>query len=115
VIPSQREAGYADWDCRWSSNTSDTTVDLRFDRNQPLDSRDGTPIQFGDRSAFVEPDGDGDGSCVVEVVHRTFKTADDGPISEIMMVTVDGKQPQSQLCGTATDLAGSAAAKLPNV
>jgi hypothetical protein len=118
VVPgidaTQADAGFGDWDCSWSSNSTNTTVDVRFDRNSPLTAADGTPIQVGSRPAFVMPADDGPGTCAVEIEHRTYTDANADQISEIVRVTVQGgSQLQSQLCGTATQLANSTAAKLP--
>jgi hypothetical protein len=89
-------------------------VDVRFDRNSPLTAADGTPIQVGSRPAFVMPADDGPGTCAVEIEHRTYTDANANQISEIVRISVQGgSQLQSQLCGTATQLANSTAAKLP--
>jgi hypothetical protein len=114
IDATQTDAGFGDWECSWSSNSTDTTVDVRFDRNSPLTASDGTPIQVGSRPAFVEPADDGPGTCAVEIEHRTYTDANADQLSEIVRVAVQGgSQLQSQLCGTATQLANSAAAKLP--
>jgi hypothetical protein len=118
VVPgidaTQADAGFGDWECGWSSNSTNTTVDVRFDRNSPLTASDGTPIQVGSRPAFMMPADDGPGTCAVEVEHRTYTDPNADQIAEIVRVAVQGgSQLQSQLCGTATQLANSAAAKLP--
>ncbi|HYS39356.1 MAG TPA: hypothetical protein VEO01_27375, partial [Pseudonocardiaceae bacterium] len=57
---------------------------------------------------------DGPGTCAVEIEHRTYTNTNQDQISEIVRITVaGGSQLQSQLCGTATQLANSTAAKLP--
>jgi serine/threonine protein kinase len=118
VVPgidaTQADAGFGDWECSWTSNSTNTTVDVRFDRNSPLTAADGTQIQTGSRPAFVMPADDGPGTCAVEIEHRTYTSTNQDQISEIVRITVaGGSQLQSQLCGTATQLANSAAAKLP--
>jgi hypothetical protein len=118
VVPgidaTQTDAGFGDWECSWTSNSTNTTVDVRFDRNTPLTAADGTQIQTGSRPAFVMPADDGPGTCAVEIEHRTYTNTNSDQISEIVRITVaGGSQLQSQLCGTATQLANSAAAKLP--
>ncbi len=114
IDANQADAGFGDWECSWTSNSTNTTVDVRFDRNSPLTAADGTQIQTGIRPAFVMPADDGPGTCAVEIEHRTYTNTNQDQISEIVRITVaGGSQLQSQLCGTATQLANSAAAKLP--
>lgn len=107
------EVGFGGWECRWNSTTSPTSLLLRFDRNQPLTAADGHPTRLGGHDAFVEPDGYGDKTCLVSVVHRRYVDADAQPMVELLLVVVTGSQPPDRLCQLATDLAGPAAAELP--
>jgi eukaryotic-like serine/threonine-protein kinase len=70
--------------------------------------------QIDDREAFVEPDGDGNGTCTVRVAYRTHAGLYKQKVVELLQVTV--KEPGSEgpaLCRPATSLARSAAAALP--
>ena len=95
--------GYGGWDCRGAD------ARLRFDRNSPLDSRDGRPVRLAGHQAYVDPGGDGPGTCLVQVVHRTYTDVSDDEVSEIVYVVASGG------CTRATSLASSAAAKLPPI
>jgi serine/threonine protein kinase len=113
IAADQSEASFGDWECSWTSNTTNTTVALRFDRNSPLTAADGTPMQIGSRPAFLEPGDDGPDTCAVEIEHRTYTSPNEDQLSEIVRLTVAGPGLQSQLCGTATQLAGAVVAHLP--
>jgi hypothetical protein len=115
IDANQADARFADWECKWSSNSTNTTVDVRFDRNSPLTAADGSPVQIGSRPAFVQPGDDGPGTCAVEVEveHRTYTSTNVNQIAEIVRVAVAGSALQSQLCSTATQLAGAAVTHLP--
>ncbi|MCI2417903.1 serine/threonine protein kinase [Saccharopolyspora sp. K220] len=107
------EIGFGGWECRWESTTSPLSLLVRFDRNQPLNAHDGRPVQLAGHDAFVEPEGYGDDSCQVSVVHRQYAGEDAEPMAELLLVVVMGAQPPDQLCGLATGLAEPAAAALP--
>jgi serine/threonine protein kinase len=102
------EAGFGGWDCRWAGATTD--LQLRFDRNSPLDSGDGHPRLLGGHHAFVQSGGDGPGTCLVQVVHRTYTDMSEDRVSEIVYLVLSGGK---QLCGKAEGLASAAAAHLP--
>ncbi|WP_131737976.1 serine/threonine-protein kinase [Actinomadura roseirufa] len=103
---------FARWSCKWHSTTRKLQVKLRFDQGQPLGSRDGRPTRLGGYRAFVEPGGDGDGSCLVRVVYRTFTADEDQKIVEVVHLVVEGDDPVGRMCSLGTDLAGEAAAAL---
>jgi hypothetical protein len=116
VDANHPDAGFGDWDCDWHSTTSDLSVDLSFDRNNtPYNAEDGTPVRLAGRSAFVAPREDSDDNCVAKIVHRTYSSPEaDEPI-EVVRLSASGPQRVSELCDMVTDLARSAAAKLPPV
>jgi hypothetical protein len=70
-------------------------------------------MQIGSRPAFLEPGDDGPGTCTVEIEHRTYTSPNEDQLAEIVRLTVAGPGLQSQLCGTATQLAGAVVAHLP--
>lgn len=107
------QAGFADWECRWDSTTSPYSIRLRFDRNAPLNADDGQPTKVAGKAAFVSPDGDGDKTCLVRVVQRSFQDSEGQPTVELVDLVVNGPAPSSGLCAPATALARSAAGKLP--
>jgi len=105
------EAALGNWACRWHSTTGPTTLRLVFDRNEPLTAEDGRPIRLGGHDAFVAPDGDR--TCMVQVVYRLYRDELAHDAEELLLVEVAGDQPMDELCAMATDLAGSAASRLP--
>jgi hypothetical protein len=108
------EAGFGGWECRWDG-PGDTSLRLRFDRNPPLTSDDGHPTRLGDHAAYVEPDGDGSGTCLVQVVHRTYSDTSGQRVAEIVYLVLSAAHRTPKLCRQASELAGAAAAKLPPV
>ncbi|TDD29278.1 serine/threonine protein kinase [Actinomadura sp. KC06] len=107
------EIDYGAWACEWHSTTRDIQVKLRFDRGQPLGAEDGSPTRLGGRRAFVEPDAEGDGTCLVRVVHRTYADQNGDDAIEMLYLVVQGDPPTDRLCSMATSLAGAAATQLP--
>ncbi|MGH3239427.1 MAG: hypothetical protein ACRDNL_03550, partial [Spirillospora sp.] len=107
------EVDYGGWGCEWQSTTRTIHVSLRFDRGQPLSADDGSPTLLRGHRAFVEPDGEGDGTCLVRVVHRTYADQHGDDAIEMLFLVVEGKQETKQLCSMATHLAGAAATQLP--
>lgn len=109
-----RERGFAGWDCRWESGRTDVSVQLRFDQRPPLTAgEDGTRRRLAGRDAFVLPDGQGPHTCLVRVGYRSFVDERNGPKTEFLYLVVAGQRSQSELCATATTLAGAATRKVP--
>jgi serine/threonine protein kinase len=102
--------GFGDWECDWTGSNQ-TNVDLRFDQSQPLDSSDGQEVPIGPRAAFVSLD---TGGCEADLVDRTYSISGGGQISELVNIEVDGKQPQSQQCDMAKQLAADVEPRLPS-
>ncbi|MGH3755900.1 MAG: hypothetical protein ACRDRP_25115, partial [Pseudonocardiaceae bacterium] len=109
---SAAEAGFGDWECRWSSDTSKLSVLLAFDRNDPLNSSDGRHLKFGGHDVYIAPEAD-EADCLAQVVYRSGFDANGEPADELLKIVVRGPQTPDQLCGPATELAAAAAAKLP--
>ncbi|WP_242902748.1 serine/threonine-protein kinase [Actinomadura terrae] len=107
------KSGFGGWDCNWRSTTRRIFVKLRFDRGQPLGPRDGNPTRLRNHQAFVDPNGDGDGTCVVRVVHRKYPDQQGKEAIEMLYLKLEGDPPTKQLCSMATSLADAAAAQLP--
>ncbi|WP_433337643.1 serine/threonine-protein kinase [Spirillospora sp. CA-294931] len=109
------DVGFGEWDCDWASTTRDLEVQLRFDRGEPPSPEDGTNIRIKGRRAHVEPEGDGEGTCLVLVMHRSYTDEDGDTAVEMLHLVTAGKSPAKQLCVMATRLAESATASLPSV
>jgi hypothetical protein len=112
VDAGHRDVGFGGWDCTWAS-TKDIKVNLRFDRNGPLTADDGRHTRLGGYRAFVQPRGDGDDTCVVRVVYRTYIDRNDDETVELLYLVVEGAPSTARLCSMANRLADSAAAALP--
>ncbi|MFF2846773.1 protein kinase [Streptomyces sp. NPDC058001] len=104
--------GFGNWACEWESTTSDLWVELRFDRGRPLSAQDGTPTRIGGHDAAVEPDGEGDHSCLVRVVHRSYRTESGDRGVETLNLAVGGDRSAEGLRRLATELATAATAKV---
>lgn len=113
------EPGFGEWDCKWNTDRG-RSVDLRFDQNDPLSAPgSGKPVQFGSRTAFVQPDGDGGGNnCLVQIQYRSFHSEDDGEQKvELIRLTLRGPKPavpSASLCAPAKTLAADAVTRLPD-
>ncbi|HEY3682209.1 MAG TPA: serine/threonine-protein kinase [Streptosporangiaceae bacterium] len=106
------ERGFAGWDCAWNGGLS---VRLRFDRNTPLTAgEDGKAARFHGRAGFVQKNGDGDHTCLVQVVYDTYTDTGGDPVDAIVYLVVEGSAKMTTLCGHAKALAGDAAARLPH-
>jgi hypothetical protein len=107
------DTSFGNWSCGWDSTTSDLSVDLYFDRNQPLDSSDGQPITVGGRAAFLSNENDGPKTCAVVIVYRTYVESNGQDAVELVTMSVGGSAKPASLCGLATKLAQAAVLKLP--
>ncbi|RRS01595.1 serine/threonine-protein kinase [Glycomyces terrestris] len=107
---------FGGWGCDWYSTTSDRELRLVFDRSDPPTAADGTLIQAHDRTAIIQGDHWGEGSCLVSIAHRTYPSGDgDGTTTtEFLRVLVSGDDPEEELCALATDIAQPAAKALPD-
>ncbi|MFC0601490.1 hypothetical protein [Streptomyces palmae] len=114
VDAEDRDVSFGDWGCNWYSDTDRVQAVLRFDRGQPLSTADGRHIRIGGRDAYVRPEGDGDDSCLVRVVHRRYLDQDREPAVEMLYLVVRGPRSAGRLCTMAESLAASAAARLPS-
>jgi eukaryotic-like serine/threonine-protein kinase len=107
------EAGFGRWDCHWHSRTGDTAIQLRFDRNGPLTAADGRPKRLGGHQAYITPGGDGRGTCLAQVVHRTYPDTSGNTTAELVFLVVSDSGSGGRLCDKAETLASAAAARLP--
>ncbi|GAA1016633.1 hypothetical protein Aple_085680 [Acrocarpospora pleiomorpha] len=103
------ERDFANWGCEWRSTTANAGVDLEFSQDDDL-TDNGQPTRLGGRRSYVAPE---DRTCVVHMEHRSYTDAVGEPTIEVVMVTVDGPQPNKALCDTAEALATAVAKKLP--
>ncbi|MFD0472529.1 hypothetical protein ACFQ0B_32720 [Nonomuraea thailandensis] len=106
------DRGYGGWDCEWESTTSDIWLDLTFDRGGPPDAAGGTSTRLNGLPAYIRPASEGDGACLVQVVHRTYADVHGRTAAETLLVLVGGSRPAERLCRMATHLAGAATARL---
>ncbi|MGK5531265.1 serine/threonine-protein kinase [Streptomyces sp. URMC 129] len=107
------EVGVANWDCEWSSDVDGLEAEVGFHRDQPLTDADLARVRLGGYDAFVEEEGNGEETCTVFVEYRAYGGRDTRPAVEMVRLYVGGRRPMDELCAMATDLAASAAARLP--
>ncbi|WP_433436498.1 serine/threonine-protein kinase [Nonomuraea sp. CA-141351] len=113
VDAADPDLGFGGWQCSWDSTTSDTWVDLRFDRESLRNTEDdGTPTRVNGYRAFVTPKGEGGGTCLLQVVYRSYADQRGKTAVEKVRIVVGGSRPMDRLCRMATDLARSATAQL---
>ncbi|QXJ22292.1 serine/threonine protein kinase [Actinomadura graeca] len=113
IDAAEPDVGFAGWDCEWHSTTQDIQVKLRFDRGAPLTAEDGDPTRLRGLRAYVAPDGEGDGTCLVRVAYRTYPDQDGDEAIEMLYLVVQGEPSTRRLCAMATALADAATARLP--
>lgn len=101
--------GFGNWDCEWESTTNGMWVELRFDRGQPPTAADGTITRIGGRDAVVQPDAEGEHTCLVRLVHRSYHDPDGNPMVETLNLAVGGDRSAGRLRRTAMALAAAAA------
>ncbi|MFI5696577.1 protein kinase [Kribbella sp. NPDC051586] len=113
VDAADPDTSFGGWSCGWESTTSELSVYIRFDRDQPLGASDGRRVTLAGRSAFVASVYDGPGTCAALIVYRTFVDTHGQDGVELVTVTATGPGTQTSLCGLVTKLGQAAGAKLP--
>jgi eukaryotic-like serine/threonine-protein kinase len=112
VDPTTIDPGFGDWRCDWGND--DRWVRVEYDQGPPpISGRDGTPLQFRDRTAFVQLDPDSS-DCVVQIDYRSTDDPLGGNLMEIVRVTVnDHAVSQDGECAAAKILASDVITHLP--
>ncbi|MQM25909.1 serine/threonine-protein kinase [Glycomyces albidus] len=109
--------GFGSWRCEWYSTTSDRKLRVNFDFDDPPTADDGDLLELAGRTAVVEGDHWGEGTCLVTVVNRRYPSPDgDGTtVAENVRVMVFGEAEDTQesMCELAVAMAEPAAASLP--
>jgi hypothetical protein len=117
VLPGAGDSqkGLGDWSCEWNPKAVEGKVLVNFDHNsRPLDSSDGRLSKLSGFATYVAADDPH--TCLAKIVYRPFNDPDPGGQVgvELVQIMVQGTKPSSQLCGSATKLAGVVASKLHN-
>ncbi|MFI7638856.1 DUF3558 family protein [Nonomuraea sp. NPDC049400] len=113
VDATSPDPGFGGWQCSWDGTTGDTWVNLQFDRELRRNTEDdGTPIRVNGYRAFVTPKGEGGGTCLLQVIYRSYADQRGESAVEKVRIVVGGSRPTDRLCRMATDLARSATAQL---
>ncbi|WP_180686694.1 serine/threonine-protein kinase [Streptomyces gossypiisoli] len=113
IEPDTPETGVANWNCEWFSTVDDLEAEVSFFRDQPKSAKDREVVRLGDYRALVEPEGDGDDTCTVFLEYRRYSGQGARTAAEMVRLRVGGERPMDDLCTMVTDLATSAATKLP--
>ncbi|MEQ4725611.1 serine/threonine-protein kinase [Nonomuraea sp. B19D2] len=113
VDATSPDPGFGGWHCSWDGTTGDTWVNLQFDRELRRNTEDdGTPTRVNGYRAFVTPKGEGGGTCLLQVIYRSYADQRGESAVEKVRIVVGGSRPTDRLCRMATDLARSATAQL---
>ncbi|MPZ81318.1 MAG: protein kinase [Actinophytocola sp.] len=107
------DVGYGDWMCEWTGRAATMRARVIFNRNTRLSADDGEPLELAGHDAYREPEGYGEDSCLVHVVHRPVVGENGDELDELATVIVDGDESMDTLCATVTDLATAVATNLP--
>ncbi|HZE39144.1 MAG TPA: hypothetical protein VE172_10075, partial [Stackebrandtia sp.] len=115
VDADHREVGFADWECQWHSTSSGDTLSVSFDRDDPKNVHDGDTTTLSGHLTFVVPDGYGDDTCLVRIIHRHYTNGQAFPTVEIVKLVLRGAASPKHLCTLAAKVAAPVAAALPKV
>lgn len=112
IAGSTRKQGFADWACRWDSNSVNSYVNLLFDQGRPLDTSDGHPVRLHGLMTYIQPYDDGTGTCVAQMVYRQYTDSTGQTTQDRVRLTFGGDGTESQLCTSVTRLADDVAVHL---
>ncbi|MFD8455904.1 serine/threonine-protein kinase [Streptomyces antimycoticus] len=114
VRVKDRDPGFGDWRCEWADGSSDTGVELEFTRDNGFSPEGEERAKIAGKPSSVSPEEWGDDSCLVRMLHRSYRNSLGDDTVELMSLNVYGPKPTQKLCRTAKALAATAAKKLPS-
>ncbi|MEU4893008.1 serine/threonine-protein kinase [Streptomyces sp. NPDC044780] len=113
VEVQDRDQGFGDWRCEWANGSGDAGVEVEFSRSNEFTSDDGQRAVIAGRKSFVLPNEWSDESCLVQMLHRSYRNSLGDDTVELVSLNVRGPQSTEKLCHTAKALTAAAAKKLP--
>ncbi|WP_413797524.1 serine/threonine-protein kinase [Streptomyces iranensis] len=113
VRAADRDPGFGDWQCEWTDGSGDAGVKVVFNRDNQFTTDDGQRAVIAGRRSSVSPNEWDDDSCLVRVLHRSYRNSLGDDTVEFMSLNVYGPGSTEKLCKTAKALAATATKKLP--
>ncbi|MGW4076404.1 serine/threonine-protein kinase [Streptomyces asiaticus] len=113
VRVADRDPGFGDWQCEWTDGSGDAGVKVVFNRDNQFTTDDGQPAVIAGNRSSVSPNEWDDDSCLVRMLHRSYRNSLGDDTVEFMSLNVYGPKSTGKLCKTAKALAATAAKKLP--
>ncbi|MFE0022809.1 protein kinase [Amycolatopsis sp. NPDC059021] len=110
----QPKRGFGGWECRWD-NAEAGWVSIVYDRSRLLTSpHDGQQVILHGHDTWIETNGDGNGSCLANIVQQHYADLDEPDRAKVVLVAVafHGNKPGEQLCRPVTALASTVAERL---
>ncbi|MEU9968373.1 serine/threonine-protein kinase [Streptomyces malaysiensis] len=113
VQVEDHEAGFGDWQCEWTNGSGDAGVKLVFNRDNQFTSEGGQRAVIAGNRSVVSPNEWDDDSCLVRMLHRSYRNSLGDDTVEMVSLNVYGPKSTETLCHSAKALAATAAKKLP--
>ncbi|WP_413099142.1 serine/threonine-protein kinase [Streptomyces sp. Inha503] len=113
VRVADRDPGFGDWQCEWTDGSGDAGVKVEFNRDNQFTTDDGERAVIAGKRSSVSPNEWDDDSCLVRVLHRSYRNSLGDDTVEFMSLNVYGPGSSEKLCKTAKALAATAVKKLP--
>ncbi|MEU5270135.1 serine/threonine-protein kinase [Streptomyces hygroscopicus] len=108
-----RDQGFGDWRCEWADGSGEAGVQLEFTRSNQFTTDDARPAVIAGKRSSVAPNEWGDHSCLVQLLHRSYRNSLGDDTVELMSVNVHGPRSTEKLCHSAEALTATAAKRLP--
>ncbi|WP_276616842.1 serine/threonine-protein kinase [Streptomyces sp. DASNCL29] len=113
VRVADRDPGFGDWQCEGTDGSGDAGVKVVFNRDNQFTTDDGQPAVIAGNRSSVSPNEWDDDSCLVRMLHRSYRNSLGDDTVEFMSLNVYGPKSTGKLCETAEALTATAAKKLP--
>ncbi|WP_262701116.1 MULTISPECIES: serine/threonine-protein kinase [Streptomyces] len=113
VRVADRDPGFGDWQCEWTDGSGDAGVKVVFNRDNQFTTDDGERAVIAGKRSSVSPNEWDDDSCLVRVLHRSYRNSLGDDTVEFMSLNFFGPGSTEKLCKTAKALAATAVKKLP--
>ncbi|GAA2327472.1 hypothetical protein GCM10010376_54280 [Streptomyces violaceusniger] len=113
VRVADRDPGFGDWQCEWTDGSGDAGVKVVFNRDNQFTTDGGQRAVIAGKRSSVSPNEWEDDSCLVQMLHRSYRNSLGDDTVEFVSLNVYGPKPTEKLCTTAKALAATAAKKLP--
>jgi class 3 adenylate cyclase len=99
-------SGFGYWSCTWSSTSHPATLRVVFDQSSQINTISGKPIDIGGHKAIMKPHVNKEGSCIIQIVYRSFESKADPTRAEVLSIVVEGELSPEERCELAEQVAG---------